>query len=149
MDALTSDQEISSEQGTGWDLTSDKRAGQAPSPTGPSDPVALLDARRQELHEQLATLAGDDHEAAHPRFSNHLAEDAQDQQQFQGEVARRHILLSELRQVEHALMRATSGQYGICEDCGREIPPRRLHVIPAATLCVSCQGRRETHRTGH
>lgn len=149
MDALTSDQEISREQGTGWGLTSDERAGQAHFPKDRRDPVELLDARRRELQEQLAALAGDDNESAHPRFSNHLAEDAQDQQQFQGEVARRHILLSELRQVEHALTRAASGQYGICEDCGREIPPRRLQIIPAATLCVACQGRRETHRTGH
>jgi DnaK suppressor protein len=149
MDALTSNREVPGEQGTGWGPNSDERAGQAPLATDASDPVALLDARRQELQEQLAALAGDDNEAAHPRFSNHLAEDAQDQQQFQGEVARRHILLSELRQVEHALTRAASGQYGVCEDCGREIPPRRLQIIPAATLCVACQARRETQRTGH
>ncbi len=30
-----------------------------------------------------------------------------------------------------------------CEDCGELIPPKRLAAQPAATVCCSCQGRRE------
>jgi DnaK suppressor protein len=114
-----------------------------------NEAIALLAARRDELREQLATLAEEDSETAHPRFSNHLAEDAQDQQEFQGAVARRYLMLNELRQVEYALTRASSGQYGVCEDCGRKIPPRRLQIIPAATLCVACQGQREARQIAH
>jgi DnaK suppressor protein len=149
MDALTSNTELSNKQASEWSSASDERAGKTPVSPELNDSVALLQTRQQELHQQLAGLADGDGEAAHPRFSNHLAEDAQDQQQFQGEVARRYILLNELRQVEHALTRVAEGQYGICEDCGREIPPRRLHIIPAATLCVACQANRETRRGMH
>ena len=41
-----------------------------------------------------------------------------------------------------ALMRIESGTYGVCVDCGREIPDERLLVIPYASRCVSCQGKR-------
>lgn len=40
--------------------------------------------------------------------------------------------------------RLRDGTYGICAACGHAIPPRRLQVLPTATLCVQCQERRET-----
>ena len=33
----------------------------------------------------------------------------------------------------------TARSSGICEDCGKLIPQRRLEVIPGATRCVKCQ----------
>lgn len=33
----------------------------------------------------------------------------------------------------------TSHSSGICEDCGKLIPKRRLEVVPGATRCVQCQ----------
>jgi len=44
-------------------------------------------------------------------------------------------------QVEHAMERLQQGLYGICEDCGDEIPAERLEFKPEATRCVRCQGR--------
>ena len=38
-----------------------------------------------------------------------------------------------------ALRRIRDGTYGICADCGKEIPPARLQVKPEATRCVVCQ----------
>ena len=32
-----------------------------------------------------------------------------------------------------------AGTYGICVDCGAEIPAGRLQAIPDAERCVSCQ----------
>jgi DnaK suppressor protein len=64
-------------------------------------------------------------------------------------AVQRNMLLGELRQVEHALHRALAGTYGLCEDCGQQIPPRRLEVVPAATLCVRCQSRHESRRVAH
>ncbi len=46
--------------------------------------------------------------------------------------------VAELRQVNHALERLDSGEYGVCEDCDEPIPERRLQAVPYATLCVSC-----------
>lgn len=44
-----------------------------------------------------------------------------------------------LELIESALARLEEGTYGMCADCGSEIPPRRLEALPFATLCVRCQ----------
>jgi RNA polymerase-binding transcription factor len=44
-----------------------------------------------------------------------------------------------LRNVETALARLESGSYGICTDCGAEIPAERLRALPAAERCRACQ----------
>jgi DnaK suppressor protein len=50
-----------------------------------------------------------------------------------------HLLDQNRQQVERALERVREGAYGICESCGRRIPPARLEFQPAATRCVECQ----------
>lgn len=44
-----------------------------------------------------------------------------------------------LREIERALQRVAEGSYGICVDCGEEIPYQRLLVRPTALRCASCQ----------
>jgi DnaK suppressor protein len=44
-----------------------------------------------------------------------------------------------LRQIEAALARAAEGTYGICGECGREIPVSRLNAVPWSILCVRDQ----------
>ena len=41
--------------------------------------------------------------------------------------------------VETAIALLDNGEYGICQDCGAEINPKRLEAIPWTTLCVYCQ----------
>ncbi len=40
--------------------------------------------------------------------------------------------------LDAALEREDRGTYGVCERCGRPIPPERLEVRPSARTCVSC-----------
>lgn len=47
-----------------------------------------------------------------------------------------HLLLG---QVEHALEKVAAGNYGICDNCGREIGIERLQAIPYATRCIVCE----------
>jgi DnaK suppressor protein len=47
-----------------------------------------------------------------------------------------------LRKVVHAEAVMKKGKYGICESCGTAIPIARLQVLPYATLCVDCSGKR-------
>ena len=44
-----------------------------------------------------------------------------------------------LDEIEHAMARLASGRYGICEDCGGEIPRARLLAQPVAVRCTDCQ----------
>jgi DnaK suppressor protein len=48
-------------------------------------------------------------------------------------------LEARLANIEEALERLEQGTYGICAECGNEIPPRRLQALPFAKLCVRCQ----------
>ena len=50
---------------------------------------------------------------------------------------------AELAQIDIALQRLRTGDYGVCDDCGRSIPLARLQALPYATLCIKCQGGRE------
>lgn len=56
--------------------------------------------------------------------------------------------VAELRELEAARRRIADGTYGLCADCGDDIPPGRLRAQPAAARCLACQSRHEkTYRT--
>jgi RNA polymerase-binding protein DksA len=48
-----------------------------------------------------------------------------------------------LREVDEALVRIADNEYGICVDCGCEIPESRLAANPAAARCIDCQAAEE------
>ncbi|HEY3101220.1 MAG TPA: TraR/DksA C4-type zinc finger protein [Methylomirabilota bacterium] len=50
----------------------------------------------------------------------------------------------QLEEIDRALADIDAGRYGICRECGEEIPKARLKILPFATRCVPCQGRLET-----
>ena len=45
----------------------------------------------------------------------------------------------ELIQINTALSKIETGEFGICAECDAEIPVKRLRVRPDATLCLYCQ----------
>jgi RNA polymerase-binding transcription factor DksA len=51
--------------------------------------------------------------------------------------------LAEVREVEAALARISSGQYADCMDCGGEIESDRLQAYPTARRCWDCQSKYE------
>lgn len=46
--------------------------------------------------------------------------------------------------IKDALGRLEAGTVGICEECGEEIPERRLMARPVTSLCIECKKRQET-----
>jgi DnaK suppressor protein len=61
------------------------------------------------------------------------------------------ILLSardkeKLHALEDALERIREGTYGVCEECGDEIGPGRMKVMPLAKSCVTCQSQIEKEK---
>jgi DnaK suppressor protein len=53
----------------------------------------------------------------------------------------RHI--DGVRDIEAAFQRIRSGEYGVCIDCGDDIPFNRLQAYPTAKRCIVCQEKRE------
>ena len=50
---------------------------------------------------------------------------------------------AELTALDQALQRVADGSYGLCLDCGVNIPTARLHANPSAMRCVACQEAQE------
>lgn len=48
-----------------------------------------------------------------------------------------------LYEIEEALKRLDSGNYGVCEMCNKTIPQSRLEALPFARFTVDCQGEYE------
>lgn len=59
------------------------------------------------------------------------------------EIAEIERDVRELREVESALGRLHEPDYGVCADCGVDIPFSRLSANPTATRCIDCQRRAE------
>lgn len=55
--------------------------------------------------------------------------------------------IEEWRGLRSAIRRIEEGHYGVCVDCGVDIPLARLQAQPIAVRCVECQSRAE-HGSG-
>lgn len=51
--------------------------------------------------------------------------------------ARRDV--EEWRALRASLRRVEEGTFGVCTDCGIDIPPERLQAAPLAHRCIDCQ----------
>ena len=67
---------------------------------------------------------------------NHLADAATETYERELDEGLEEDAREQLRQVEKALTRLESGEFGRCEICGKEIPVERLEAVPWTTLCI-------------
>ena len=49
----------------------------------------------------------------------------------------------QLELIDQALERLEDEEYGLCQNCEKEIKPKRLAAIPWARYCLDCQELRE------
>jgi len=99
-------------------------------------------ARREELNRRIHKMAD---KARHidepltPDFSEQAVERQNDEVlDALGDAGRR-----ELAQINRALARIDSGEYGACANCGRAIPEQRLEILPYSDLCVACAEKQD------
>lgn len=50
---------------------------------------------------------------------------------------------AQLEDINEAIERIDNGSYGLCVDCKRAIPKKRLEVLPFAKRCLNCEGQAE------
>lgn len=100
-----------------------------------------LQAQLRSLVERLrGELAG----AMHlPKHSEETDDDAIADLETDLDVAELERTTQMLRAAEEALARLHEPGFGLCEDCGAEIPYSRLSTNPVATRCIGCQRTRE------
>jgi DnaK suppressor protein len=101
-----------------------------------------LDERLQELLRTRAAMRASsagmrDSELAH--VDNHPGDTAGDLLEEEIEETEEIFLQEGERRIAEARRALAEGSYGICKDCGCEIPPARLEAAPEAVRCVDCQ----------
>lgn len=98
----------------------------------------LLAVRDRLVETGLGTTQGDSLGEL-STYDNHPADIGSETFERSKDLARRLEYDARLREVELALDRLRSGDYGHCLRCGREIGAERLEAIPEASLCRECK----------
>ena len=111
--------------------------------SGIAEIVTRLRARRAELEAEIQRL----HQPlAEPGTQVPFGKRAGDYTEVAAEGLRRDATAAQLEltaaEVSRALAKIEAGTYGRCDTCQGEIPAGRLEVMPWATQCVGCSGRR-------
>ena len=109
---------------------------------------AELELRRCTVTQQIDTHQEGRSRSEHAR--DVLAQDYDDAPQRamdrEVDMALSDIDTQELAAIDRALKRVLEDDYGLCTDCGGEIPFDRLEVEPQALRCVACESKREQAR---
>lgn len=111
---------------------------------------AELELRKRQLDQQLAMHQEGRSRIEHVGDARESDADDAPRRALDREVdmALSDIDLQELGQVSRALLRLDEADFGLCTDCGAEIPFDRLKVEPQAVRCVACESRHERQLRG-
>jgi DnaK suppressor protein len=108
----------------------------------------LLMAARESIVGQMEFHAGEaltqNGSGAESRgMATHMADLGSDNSRHEMEL---QLLTEEgdvLESIEEALERLKNNEFGLCLDCGDEIPEARLRAKPHAQCCIKCKSIRE------
>ncbi len=101
---------------------------------GHDDAAKGLQARLSELKRRVADLDQELHRQL-PADSEEQAIVLENQEALEA-VEKTEV--QEIHRIEAALQRIAEGTYGICDECGADIDPKRLKALPTASKCISC-----------
>uniref|UniRef100_UPI0035AEB9EF TraR/DksA family transcriptional regulator n=1 Tax=Hylemonella sp. TaxID=2066020 RepID=UPI0035AEB9EF len=109
-----------------------------------------LQAQRATLLSQLASLRGGQVGRAEASAAHFGEREPDSRAQMESERGLEFTLdareSAELDAIDAALQRIETGDYGVCTDCGTEIPDARLLAAPETPRCIVCQDRLEHAR---
>jgi DnaK suppressor protein len=106
-----------------------------------------LEEMRDELDRSISILQGEDSGSLAGGAYPH---DSADAGAYLTEADRTEAMLSSARgqraEVLAALSRIEDSTYGLCVDCGQQIPEGRIEARPDAARCVGCQAKHAPRR---
>jgi len=76
-------------------------------------------------------------------YDNHPADLGSETFERSKDLALRDGMEIEMAKINDALDKISSGTYGFCDTCGREITLERLEAMPATTMCRKCKETEE------
>ena len=113
----------------------------------------LLKAERERLESLLGTTELDSIDDASQRealgelstLDQHPADMGTETFEIEKDLSIRESVEAQIDDVDRALRKLDSGQFGLCESCGKPIPQARLQAKPAPRYCLKDQATMERH----
>jgi DnaK suppressor protein len=105
-------------------------------------PRPALDAKLAEIDEQMATMEKKPVDQGSISFGKRIGEGTSMAVDRLAQVAVHDKLQVTRADVVRAGEKLEDGTYGLCDVCGKPIPPGRLEALPWAVLCVEDAARR-------
>lgn len=90
-----------------------------------------------QFADEDETIA-DNFRARFPDYGRDESDEAQEYSEYEERLSLEHRLEIDLKKINKALKKLKEGEYGLCEQCGKEINSERLRVYPEAQLCRDC-----------
>jgi len=107
-----------------------------------------LEETKEQLEKSLSEFATKDPEIAgdwdskFPKFNNDPNVDLEKEADEVGEYINRlpveHSYETRVVDINEALKRIKRGTYGICINCNKKMPRKRLEAYPEAKFCLKC-----------
>ena len=111
----------------------------------------LLEKRKQMLEKMsglnerfdstLKESTGD-----HSSYSYHMADQGTDMMEREMAFMQTSKTGRFIYHIDEALRRLETGDYGKCQNCGKQINPERLELVPHARLCIKCKSEEEKQK---
>jgi DnaK suppressor protein len=101
-----------------------------------------LEAEREQLRKQLATIEENSFAATQSDISGEVAFDDESAEGGTATFERERDLSIEnnvrdlMQKIDRALEKMEAGTYGICERCGKPIEKARIRALPYVDLCI-------------
>ena len=99
-------------------------------------------AKRRDALQRLLAI-GEQELRTLPAAVGDIVDAAMDAEYLEVESELAMVESRELANIENALQRIATRQYGTCELCKRVISHARLNALPYANQCIQCQRARE------
>ncbi len=112
---------------------------------------ARLEGERKRLTEEMEQIKSTMRPADERREGSPFGkreEEATESYELERRLTLEKSIREQLAAVEHAIQKFDDGTYGLCDSCGKPIPPERLEALPQATLCLDCKERQAKDAKG-
>lgn len=109
-----------------------------------NDLLELKERLRNEIMSYSGEVANTTYSGRNTTDSTHdddFAEAGSETYEKERDLALVESLRVQLDRVEQSLARMESGDYGVCANCGADIPFERLKAIPYTDRCLECKKR--------
>ncbi len=101
---------------------------------------AKIEKELEKIAKKNKNVKGD-YQAEYVDIGNKDEENAQEFTLYENRLSLERGLEDILNSTVRALQKIEQGSYGVCDECGKQIPEARLRAYPSATLCLVCKNK--------